>query len=169
MLTLQNAFIPQQQFLQPGFGAPQFQRSGSTPNKKLSRRRRRRRQVQVQVPTNINPQQQHMFPPQPVILSQNQQMTINQQQQPLPMQQQSFNPLFNPNYYQMPMFPSSAIFQDGQIYPTMDPQFSIQAQISSGPNGNGIYIRLLLVHFPLLKRQVNDPREKGRNAWKDSP
>jgi len=36
----------------------------------------------------------------------------------------------------MPSFPSSVIFENGQVYPTMDPQFSIQAQISAGPNGN---------------------------------
>jgi hypothetical protein len=35
----------------------------------------------------------------------------------------------------VPIFPSRAIFENGQVYPTLDPQFSIQAQVSGGPNG----------------------------------
>ena len=62
---------------------------------------------------------------------------IPNQQQLLPSQQQQLNPALNPNYYQQPAFPTSSIFQDGQFYPTMDPQFSVQARISPGPNGNG--------------------------------
>ncbi|CAF4476724.1 unnamed protein product, partial [Rotaria sp. Silwood2] len=88
---------------------------------------------------------QQMLPEQPMFP--NQQFLPDQQQQMLPSQplfpnqqllpnQQQLNPALNPNYYQMPLYPTSTVFQDGQIYPTMDPQFSIQAQISSGPNGN---------------------------------
>jgi len=53
-----NALIPQQQqpFIQPGFGAPQFQRSGSSSNQQTPRRHRRRRQVNI--PPNLNFQQQ---------------------------------------------------------------------------------------------------------------
>jgi len=99
-------------------------------------------------------QQQQIFPnqQQQILPNQQQQILPNQQQQILPNQQQQIlpnqpfvptqqllNPTLNPSYYQIPAFPSSAIFQDGQFYPTMDPQFSIQAQISPGPNGNGTY------------------------------
>lgn len=61
-----------------------------------------------------------------------------QQQQVLPFQQQQLNPVLNPNYYQLPNYPTSAIFQDGQSYPTMDPNFFIQAQVSAGPSGNSM-------------------------------
>ncbi|CAF4797579.1 unnamed protein product [Rotaria sp. Silwood1] len=92
-------------------------------------------------------QQQQMLPNQPLLPTQQQQMLPNQpllptqQQQMMPTQQflpnqQQFDPNLNPSFNPMPIYPTSAIFQDGQIYPTMDPQFSIQAQISSGPNGN---------------------------------
>jgi hypothetical protein len=83
------------------------------------------------------PNQQQQILPNPQQQLPNQQMLPNQQQQ-LPnqqvllTQQQQFNPINNP----ISSFPSSAIFQDGQVYPTMDPQFSIQAQVSAGPNGN---------------------------------
>ncbi|CAF5196341.1 unnamed protein product, partial [Rotaria sp. Silwood1] len=55
------------------------------------------------------------------------QMFPNQPFLPNPEQ---FDPNLNPSFNPMPIYPTSAIFQDGQIYPTMDPQFSIQAQIS---------------------------------------
>ncbi|CAF1590334.1 unnamed protein product, partial [Adineta ricciae] len=150
-----NTFIQQQQqqppFVQTGFQGPIFQRSNSAPNKNVPRRRRRRRQLNI--PPNINFQQQQQMPlvqqqqqiplvqqqQQLPIIQQQQQIPLVQQQQQLPIvqqQQQPLNPTQNPSYYQIPTFPSSAIFQDGQIYPTMDPTFSIQAQISSGPNGN---------------------------------
>jgi hypothetical protein len=102
-------------------------------------------------------QQQQILP----IQQQQQILPIQQQQQILPIQQQQpqilpnqqllpnlqqLNPTLNPNYYQMSMFPSSAIFQNGQSYPTMDPQFYVQAQISPGPSGNGIY-KIILRSF----------------------
>ncbi|UJR14861.1 hypothetical protein I4U23_001846 [Adineta vaga] len=154
LLTMSNAYIPQQQqqqpYIQQGYQVPLYQRSGAVPNKKLPRRRRRRRQLNVPPNMNYQQQQQQMFPSQPLLPNDQQQQMFpsqpslpnDQQQQILPnqqlpmMQQQPLNPTQNPNYYQIPTFPSSGIFQDGQIYPTMDPEFSIQAQISSGPNGN---------------------------------
>ena len=137
---------------------PQYLRSG----KKLSRRRRRR-QLNMQPNGNFQglqqfPNQQQIPLGQPFIPSQsqqqnpsqgmvpNQQLLFQQQQQQsppinnqqlLPMQQEQLNPTLNPSYYQLPALPTSGTFQDGQIYPTMDPDFAIQAQISSGPNGNG--------------------------------
>jgi hypothetical protein len=86
----------------------------------------RRRQVNIPPNTNFQPQQ---FPQQ-LLPTQQQQLLPNPEI--LPNQQQPFNP----NYNQM-SFPSSATFQNGQVYPTMDPQFSVQAQVSAGPNGNG--------------------------------
>jgi hypothetical protein len=80
-------------------------------------------------------QQQQILP----IQQQQQILPIQQQQQILPAQQQLLNPTLNPSYYQVPLFPQSAIFQDGQVYPTMDSDFSILAQISAGPTGNGTY------------------------------
>ncbi|CAF3466569.1 unnamed protein product [Rotaria socialis] len=104
-------------------------------------------QQQQQQQTFHNQQQQQIFPnqqQQQIFPNQQQQQTfpnqqqqilpIQQQQQPmLPTQKQQFNP---PNYYPTPSYPSSTIFQHGQVYPTMDPQFSVQAQISTGANGN---------------------------------
>jgi len=94
--------------------------------------------IQQQQQQPILPIQQQQQ--QPILPIQQQQpiLPIQQQQPILPIQQQQLNPTLNPSYYQMPAFPTSAIFQDGQFYPTMDPQFSIQAQISAGPTGNGI-------------------------------
>jgi hypothetical protein len=107
-------------------------------NKKVSRRRRRRRQINM--PSNGNFQEQpsmssyqQMFPGQSYMPSQD--MSLNQQY--FPSAQEQLNPALNPSYYQMPATPTSAIFQHGQVYATMDPQFFIQVQISSGSNGNG--------------------------------
>jgi hypothetical protein len=138
---MQPGFNQQQQFQMP-----QFQRAASGSDKKQPRRRR-----QVNIPPNINfqpqqfPQQQlpnqqqqilnqQILPPQqqPILPNQQQPILPNQQQPILPNQQQPFNP----NYNQMTPFPSLAIFQNGETYPTMDPQFTVQAQISAGPNGN---------------------------------
>lgn len=112
-------------------------------------------QQQMQLPQDQQQQQQQMLPAQsmqpnqPYSLLPQQQQQQQEQQIPLPqqaqpnqqvqLQPQQLNPTLNPSYYQLPSFPSSGIFQDGQIYPTMDPEFSIQAQISSGPTGNGNY------------------------------
>ncbi|CAF2156365.1 unnamed protein product, partial [Rotaria magnacalcarata] len=160
----QQPFMPQQQqpfmpvgFNQQQFQMPQFQRIGSRPDKKESRRRR-----QMNIPSNTNfqsqqfpqqqrlpnqqmqpIQQQQMIPVQQQMIQQQQQafpdqqhqiLPNQQQQQPmLPTQKQQFNP---PNYYPTPSYPSSTVFQHGQVYPTMDPQFSVQAQISTGTSGN---------------------------------
>jgi len=143
----QQQIIPQQQqpFIQSGFNQqqsfqmPQFQRTTSGSDKKQPRRRR---QMNIPPNTNFQPQQfpQQQLPNQPILPIQQQQLPnqpilpIQQQQLPnqqiLPTQQLQFNPTYNP-------MPSSAIFQNGEVYPTMDPQFSIQAQIAAGPNGNG--------------------------------
>ena len=157
----------QQPFVQTGFQGPIFQKSNPAPNKNVPRRRRRRRQLNI--PPNINFQQQQQIP----IIQQQQQIPLVQQQQQIPLvqqqqlpiiqqQQQPLNPTQNPSYYQIPTFPSSAIFQDGQIYPTMDPTFSIQAQISSGPNGNSMYICIsdhkcciILLNFVIYSRNIN--------------
>ncbi|CAF0817027.1 unnamed protein product [Adineta steineri] len=96
-------------------------------------------------------QQQQILPDQQLSLQQ-QQILPNQQQQILPIQQQQqqqilpsqqlalaqqqLNPVLNPSYYQLPNFPTSGMFQNGQTYPTMDPTFSVQAQVTAGPNGN---------------------------------
>jgi hypothetical protein len=157
-------------FNQPSM-VPEYFRSG----KKLSRRRRRR-QLNMQQNGNfqglqqfpnqqqqmsmgqpfISPQSQQMMPPQEMLPNQQfQQQQQQQQQQPqlinnqqlLPMQQDQLNPTLNPSYYQMPLLPTSGIFQDGQVYPTMDPEFTIQAQIAAGPNGNGNKQRLRSRHL----------------------
>ncbi|CAF3692677.1 unnamed protein product [Rotaria sordida] len=114
----QQPFIPQQQqpFIQNGFNQqklqiPQFQRTSFQSDKKESRHRR-----QINIPSNINFQSQQL---------------PNQQILPIQQQQQ-----LNPNLYQMPSYQSSIIFQNGQTYPTMDPQFSVQAQVSTGSQGN---------------------------------
>ncbi|CAF1122677.1 unnamed protein product [Rotaria sordida] len=114
-------------------------------------------------------QQQPILPPQQFFPTQQQQQ--QQQQQPiLPNQQllptQQLNPTLNPNYYQMPPYPASTIFQDGQIYPTMDPQFSIQAQVSSGPNGNVVTLigrpdNSLPFTATLLNTESNIPIKNG--------
>ncbi|CAF3799049.1 unnamed protein product [Rotaria sp. Silwood1] len=131
----QQPFIPQQQpFIQGGFNQqqqfqmPPFQRIGSRLDKKEPRRRR---QINIASNTNFQSQQysQQQMPNQPILPVQQQ----SSKQQMLPFQQQQ---QFNPNPYQMPSYQSSANFQHGQIYPTMDPQYSIQAQISTGVQGN---------------------------------
>ena len=145
---------------------PQFQRTGTGINKKLPRRRRRRRQ-QANLSPNTNyqqkqfPQQQMLnqpvlpnqqilpnHPPQ-MLPNQQQQMLPNQQQQMLPIQQQQIllnqqQPMLsnqqqqpNPNLYQTSSYPTSATFQNGQTYPTLDPQFTLQAQVSAGTRGPG--------------------------------
>lgn len=103
-------------------------------------------QPQIQSPGQIQPyqqQQQQVLPfQQPQMQSPEQIQPYQQQQQQqqiLPFQQQQqLNPALNPSYYQLPNYPTSAIFQDGQFYPTMDPSFSIQAQISTGSTGSGM-------------------------------
>lgn len=81
---------------------------------------------------------QQMYPDASFVPSQGQpQQQMFPTQQQIPFQAEQLNPTLNPNYYQMPSYPTSTTFQDGQIYQTMDPQFTIQAQISSGANGNG--------------------------------
>ena len=105
-------------------------------------------QPPMQSPEQILPyQQQQQQQPnlpiqQPPMQSPEQILPYQQQQQPqvLPFQQQQqqLNPVLNPNYYQLPNYPTSAIFQDGQSYPTMDPNFFIHAQVSSGPTGNSM-------------------------------
>jgi hypothetical protein len=152
----QQPLIPQQQqpFLQPGFNQqqqqfqmPQFQRAASGADKKLPRRRR-----QMNLPSNPNfqqqkQQQQQQFPQQQLpgqqMMPTQQQQLLNQQilpnqQQMLPTQQQQLDP----NHYQMSPPPSSSspavmTFQNGQTYPTLDPQFSVQAQVSPGTRGAG--------------------------------
>ena len=120
-----------------GYPVGAFPRS----NKKVSRRRRRRRR-QMNMPINGNFQpdlsqipNQQMYPDTSYMQSPTQQFYPSQQQ--LPIQAEQLNPTLNANYYQMPSYPTSAIFQDGQVYQTMDPQFTIQVQISAGSNGNG--------------------------------
>jgi PAX-interacting protein 1 len=154
---MQPGFNQQQQFQMP-----QFQRAASGSDKKQPRRRR---QVNIPPNINFQPQQfpqqqlpnqqqqilnQQILPPQqqpilpnqqqPILPNQQQPILPNQQQPILPNQQQPILPNqqqpFNPNYNQMNPFPSLAIFQNGETYPTMDPQFTVQAQISAGPNGN---------------------------------
>ncbi|CAF0877364.1 unnamed protein product [Adineta ricciae] len=143
----------QQSFGQAGFNQrqpsqiPQFQRTGPGIDKKLPRRRRRRQQ-QANLSPNTNyqqkqfPQQQMLnqpllpnqqilpnHPPQ-MLPNQQQQMLLNQQQQILLNQQQS-----NPNFYQTSSYPTSATFQNDQTYPTLDPQFTLRAQVSAGTRG----------------------------------
>ena len=146
----------QQSFGQTGFNQwqpsqiPQFQRTGTGINKKLPRRRRRRRQ-QANLSPNTN-YQQKQFPQQQMLnqpMLPNQQILPNQQQQMLPIQQQQIllnqqQPMLsnqqqqpNPNLYQTSSYPTSATFQNGQTYPTLDPQFTLQAQVSAGTRGPG--------------------------------
>jgi len=141
-----------------GYGLPAFQRSAaSRSNTNVQQqqqqqprlpRHRRRRQMNMPFPDQNFQQQQQQQPnlpfQQPPMQSPEQILPYQQQQQPqvLPFQQQQqqqqLNPVLNPNYYQLPNYPTSAIFQDGQSYPTMDPNFFIHAQVSSGPTGNSM-------------------------------
>ncbi|CAF4181530.1 unnamed protein product [Rotaria sp. Silwood2] len=145
----QQPFIPQQQhpFIpggfnqqqQPQFQFPQFQRTGSRSDKKKPRRRR-----QINTPSNTNFQSQQYSPKQ----------YPNQQQQQ------------NPNYYPMFSHQPSTIFQNDQIYPTMDPQYSIQAQISSGAQGNivtlvGRSMNSLPFTATILNSESNIPVKNG--------
>lgn len=135
----QQSFTPQSQisfvpdgFNQQQFQMPQFQRTGSMPDKKVSRYRR---QMSISPNANFPSQQypQQQLPNQQIPPIQQPQTIPFQQQQPvLPPQTQPFTP----NFYPMPSYPSATTFQHGQQYPTMDPQFSVQAQISSGASGN---------------------------------
>jgi len=136
------------QFLQQ-----QFQRTGPISDKTP----RHRRQMNVPPNTNFQMQQQIPFnPQQQQQLPVPQQMPFNPQEQQLQQQQLSAQPIvpIQQQPQQMPMptqpilqaqqpglnpmasLPTSAIFQNGQVYPTMDPQFNVQAQVASGPSGN---------------------------------
>lgn len=100
------------------------------------------------IPQNMNQmgQQEQPFVPsqqQPFIPQQQQQYQMPVfQRAPFrldskePRRRRQLNMPPNPNFYPNPSYSSSGIFQNGQIYPTMDPQFSVQAQISSGANGD---------------------------------
>jgi hypothetical protein len=90
------------------------------------------------LPNQQQQQQQQIFPSvQQNVLPNQQQIFPNVQQNLLPTQQpQMFPSQSNLDSNTMPVYPSQSLFQHGQIYPTMDPQFSVQAQTSIGPNGN---------------------------------
>ena len=136
------------QFLQQ-----QFQRTGPISDKTP----RHRRQMNVPPNTNFQMQQQIPFnPQQQQQLPVPQQMPFNPQEQQLQQQQLSAQPIVpiqqqpqqmpvptqpilqaqQPGLNPMASLPTSAIFQNGQVYPTMDPQFNVQAQVASGPSGN---------------------------------
>ncbi|CAF1215108.1 unnamed protein product, partial [Didymodactylos carnosus] len=152
--------------MQQPFQNPPF-RSGQLPNRQQYQPRRKRRQLQVN--PNINPQfQQPGFLPQqgqqqgfiqnpsqgyPQIPVQGGQELFQQQPNNLPQGSQQLPPVQFPvnagnPYQQSPMYQSYAIFQDGQTYQTYDQSFTIQAQVSYGPNGNVV---------TLIGRPANSP------------
>ena len=153
----QQPLIPlhEQPFFRGGFNQqqqfrmPHFQQSPAKVDRKDSRYRR-----QMNVLPNSNfqsqPFAQQPLPNQQILPIQQQQIQPIQQQQqiqptlqqPQILQDQQYQMLptqqqqLNPNPYPTPMYPSLAIFQNGQVYPTLDPRFFVQAQISSGAKGN---------------------------------
>ncbi|CAM2714920.1 unnamed protein product [Rotaria socialis] len=111
-------------------------------------------------------QQQPMFPNQQQPMLPNPQQPMLPNQQLLPSLQDQLNPTLNPSYYQMPPIMMSAVFQDGQMYPTMDPQFFIQAQVATGPSGNVIRLigrpeNSLPFIASVLNNEANIPIKNG--------
>ncbi|CAF4046657.1 unnamed protein product [Adineta steineri] len=132
--------LPNQQIL------PNQQQQQQFPQQQLPNTQQQLPNQQKQYLQQQLPNLQHQLPNQQIlpIQQQQQQQQFPQQQLPNPQQQlpnQQILPIqqqqqqIDPNYYQMPSS-SLAVFQNGQVYPTMDPQYTVQAQVSPGTRGN---------------------------------